>query len=162
MPRLVVSACLAASLAAIVPASCRTPGQLVADGFLVRRILSVDGDFHGCGVRRPVRFVGGSDFLCQSDSFTYLHDPLAFVLQNPATLETVLSIGGVEYAGRLENVARVGRRIDTGTGPLLTAMPDPMRLMPLEAGIATQGIAAISGLDQPVPAGHDDGTPQRR
>ena len=141
------------AMCCVAPAAARTLAELNAEGYIVRAVLSVDGDFHGCDTRSPIRFVGGSEFECRLASFTYLHEPLAFVLVNPATLDTVLSIGGEEYAGRLRGVERLGRRIDTGTGPLRDANgASSVRLMPDEADAPTRGgLLAITGLDQPVP-----------
>ncbi len=146
-----------------VPASARTLASLQADGYLVERVLSVDGDFRGCDATHPIHFVGGADFQCQARSFTYLRQPLAFVLRNPATLDTVLLIGGAEYQGRLEGLPSLGRRIDAGTGPLLE-QPGPaiIRLAPDEPAVPTHSVIPITGIDQPMPPGHDDGTPQPR
>ena len=151
-----------ALLLASSPAAGRTLAELEASGFLIERALPVDGDFRGCDPLHPIRLGDGADFLCQTRSFTYLRHPLAFVLRDPVTEETVLLIGGEEYVGRLEGVARLGRRVETGTGPLVDVPQTvPVRLAPNEPDAGTSTVSSLSGIEQPPLPGHDSGEPRQ-
>ena len=156
-----VLAAVALALLVNAPANGRTLAELEGEGFLVERVLFVDGDFRGCDPLHPIHLTGGADFLCLTRSFTYMRRPAAFVLYHPVTDERVLSIGGVEYPGRLEGVARLPRRIDTIDATPEYQAPISVRLAPNEADQATSPLSLTPAIELPFPPGHDNGEPHQ-